>query len=67
MLFIVKRGDIEVARISGDSIQFGQKSAGMFPHEQCVPDRDILLQRDAEGHTLWVLRTGRGTVIEEAP
>ena len=36
-------------------------------HEQRVPDRDVLLQRDAEGKTLWVLHTGKGTVIEEAP
>ena len=67
MIFLLKRGDEVVARLSGENIGFGQKSAGTFPHEQRVPDRDVLLQRDAEGKTLWVLRLGKGTVIEEAP
>ena len=56
MLYLIKLDGQEIARISGERIQFGRKmaSASLMEREM-VDDRNVLKQLDEQGNVLWVL------------
>jgi hypothetical protein len=70
MIYSIKCDGVEVARLSGDHIEFGQKMASQSLMEtRRVPDREILVQKDAEGRAIWVMNLShRGNLtVEEMP
>jgi len=69
VIYLIKLDNQEVARLSGENIQFGKKlaSSSLMEREQ-IEDRTLLKQLDAEGKTIWVMilsHRGNLTVEEE--
>lgn len=67
MTYIVKLDGKEIARLTGEHIQFGRKVAsGSLMEKQMVEDRSILKQLDAGGNTIWVMMLShRNLTVEE--
>ena len=68
MSYVIKLDGQEIARLSGERIQFGRKMAsGSLMEREMVDDRNIIKQLDAGGNTIWVLMLShRNLVVEEA-
>ena len=68
MIYVIKLDGQEIARLSGERIQFGRKMAsGSLMEREMVDDRNIIKQLDAGGNTIWVLMLShRNLVVEEA-
>jgi len=69
MVFSIKLDGNEVARVSGERLEFGKKLAsGSLMEREQIEDRTLLKQLDAEGKTIWVMilsHRGNLTVEEE--
>jgi hypothetical protein len=67
VIYSIKLDGQEVARLTGDRIQFGKKMASSSLMERnMVDDRSILKQLDADGNVVWVIMLShRNLTVEE--